>query len=134
MYLFYSIYLAYSEINKDKSIESKIYNINECLSFIILMLNHASNTFQIKLWRKCILAFLRRFSSPLDPEIGKLFVFIQEKFVKRIFPEYQSDMINSDKIWDLSVDFRDINERKCMVELRELIHLIYQDLYEKLDK
>ena len=43
-------------------------------------------------------------------------------------------MINSDKIWDLSVDFRDINERKCMVELRELIHLIYQDLYEKLDK
>ena len=29
----------------DRLIENKIYNINECLSFIINMFNHASNTF-----------------------------------------------------------------------------------------
>ena len=120
--------------NQNRLIESRIDNINKCIAFIIEMFNHASNLFQIKLCRKCTLIFLSRFGSHTEPEICKLFIFAQELFVQRIFPGYQADMINSDKIWDWNIDYSNKNEKECMLELRKLILLIYQDLYRKFDQ
>ena len=98
------------------------------------MFNLASTLAQIKLWRKWALTFIAKFGLNLEKEIWDLFYFVQEMFVKHMFPNYSIDLFNSDEIWNWGVDFRNKNQKDWMQELRKLVCLIYQDLYRKVDK
>ena len=79
----------------------------DSLNFIKSMFEHAQSLNHFKLCQRCILSFLSRVSSPIEPEIGGLFYFIVEMFVLKACPDYNIDDITEDSIWGIQIEFTD---------------------------
>mmetsp|Transcript_3484 Transcript_3484/g.3225 ORF Transcript_3484/g.3225 Transcript_3484/m.3225 type:complete len:86 (-) Transcript_3484:93-350(-) len=75
----------------------------DVLDFIKKMFDNADTLHHFKLCQRCTLSFLSRVPSPIDPEIGRLFYFIMEMFVKKACPNFSIDNLNEVTIWEVEI-------------------------------
>jgi DNA-directed RNA polymerase subunit F len=97
------------------------------------MYDNAETLHHFKLCQRCTLSYLSKVSTPIEPEIGMLFSYLMEMFVKKVCPEYDIKNITPQTIFDLKVVFENTEQKQSMIQLRELVQEVYMSLAPKID-
>lgn len=124
---------GYITQNSSRSLECRVEATKDALNFIKSMYENALTLHHFKLCQRCTLSYLSKVSTPIEPEIGMLFNYLMEMFVKKVCPDYDISNITAQAIFTLKVEFSNTEEKQSMIQLRTLIQEVYMSVAPKID-
>jgi len=92
------------------------------------MFNNAHSLPQFKFCRRCILGYVNKMSRRVDENIGDLYYYMQELFVKKVLPNLDVDTAHLPENWVIEIDNMSEENIQCMIQVRKLIMECYSDM------
>jgi len=119
--------------NSCRELKTRVNATKNTFEFISRMFENATLYEQFRLWHKCMMSFISKFSKPVDQEIADLFFFIQEIFVIKLIPNYSVEDAVTEKVWDIHPQYSDKNQQEWLIEMRRLVFSVYTNSLRRID-